>query len=206
MADGAHLLRLERAADLDHDRCGGLHLVAREQRPLRHHQMHARGLHPVERADGARELAFERAQIIDILYEARRAERVGLVEDLVADAAALGQAALGEPHAQPRHAVLRDHDDVAVVAQLVGNALALELLHDRGGVLEGEVGKQRRHLRRGHAQHEEGKKADERNGDGAHRGNARGAERPDELDETFHRADFLAERATRLARQYLPGL
>ena len=206
MADGAHLLRLERAANLEHDRGGRLDLVAREQRTLRHHQMHARGLHPVERANGACELAFERAQVVDILHEAGRAERVRFVEDLVADAAALGQAALGKPHAQPRHAVLRDHDDATVVAQLVGNALALQLLHDRGGVLEGEIGKQRRHLRRGHAQHQEGKKADERNSDGAHRGNARGAERPDELDETFHRAVSLAERATRLARQYLPGL
>ena len=107
MADGAHLLRFERAADLEHDRGGRLDLVAREQRPFRHHQMHARGLDAVERANGARELAFERAQVIDVLHEAGRAERVRLVENLVADAAALGQAALGKRHAQPRDAVLR---------------------------------------------------------------------------------------------------
>ena len=51
-------------------------------------------------------LALERAQMIDVLHEARGAERVRLVEDLVADAAALGQAALGELHAQPRDLVL----------------------------------------------------------------------------------------------------
>ena len=52
------------------------------------------------RADGAGQLALERAQMVDVLDEARGAECVGLVEDLVADAAALGQAALGELHAQ----------------------------------------------------------------------------------------------------------
>ena len=143
---------------------------------------------PVERPDGARELAFERAQVVDVLDEARRAERVRFVENLVADAAALGQAALGERHAQPRHPVLRHHDDGAVVAQLVGDALALQVLHDGGGVLEGEVGEQRRHLRRGDAQDEEGEKADQRDGDGAHRGDARCAERLDELKQTLHRA------------------
>ena len=65
----------------------------------------ARRLHPVDRPDGAGQLAFERAQVVDVLDEARGAERVRLVEDLVADAAALGQAALGELHAQPRHPV-----------------------------------------------------------------------------------------------------
>ena len=62
MADRAHLLRLERAAHAQHDRGGGLDLVAREQRPLGQHEMHARRLHPVDRLDGARELALERAQ------------------------------------------------------------------------------------------------------------------------------------------------
>ena len=96
MPDGAHLLRLERAAHLQHDRCRRVELVAREQRPLRHHQMHAGILHAVDRADGARQLALQRAQIVDVLDEARGAERVGLVENLVADAAALGQAAFGQ--------------------------------------------------------------------------------------------------------------
>ena len=47
-------------------------------------------------ADGAGEFALQRAQMIDVLDEARGAERVGVVEDVVADAAALGQAALGK--------------------------------------------------------------------------------------------------------------
>ena len=154
--------------------------------------MHAGVLDAVERADGAGELAFERAHVIDVLHEARGAERLRLVENLVADAAALGQAAFGERHAQPGDAVLRHHDDVAVVAQLVGHGLTIELLHDRGGIVVGEVGEQRRHLRRRHPQDEEGEEADQRDGDGAHGGDARRAERLDELDQTLHRASPLA--------------
>ena len=92
--------------------------------------MHACRLDAVESLDGAGKLAFKRAETIDVLNEARGAERIRLVENLVADAAALGQAAFGQRHAQPRHAVGRHHDDIAVIAQLVGDALAVELFGD----------------------------------------------------------------------------
>ena len=121
------------------------------------------------------QLAFERPQIVDVLHEARRAERIGLVENLVADAAALGHAAFGQRHAQPRDAVAGHHDDVAVIAQFVGDAFAIELLDDGGGVFQRQVGKERRHLRRGHAHHEEAEEADQGDGDGGHRRNACGA-------------------------------
>ena len=88
---------------------------------------------PVERPDGARQFAFQRAQMVDVLDEAGGAERFGLVENLVADAAALGQAALGELHAQPRHLVLGDQDDGAVVFHLEWNGLPFEILDDRVG-------------------------------------------------------------------------
>ena len=99
--------------------------------------MHARGDDAVEAADGPRQLAFERPQVIDVLDEAGRAQRVRFVENLVADAAALGQAFASQRHAQAGHPILRDHDDVAVVAQLVTDALPLELFHDGGRVLVG---------------------------------------------------------------------
>ncbi len=134
MADRADLCRLERAAHAQHDRGRRLRRFAREQRPFGQHQVHAGELHPVDGADGAGQFAFERAQVIDVLDEAGRAERVGLVEDLVADAAALRQAGFGELHAQPRHLVLRHHQHRAVVAHLEGNALAFQVLDDRGGV------------------------------------------------------------------------
>ena len=206
MADRPHLLRLERAAHLQHDRGRRLGLVAREQRPLGQHQVHARRLHPVDAADGAGELAFERAQVIDVLHEAGGAERVGLVEDLVADAAALGQAAFGELHAQPGDLVLGHQHDGAVVLELVGDGLPLEVLHDRGGVLGREVGEQRRHLRRGHAQDQEGEEADQRDRDRGHGRDPRRAQRFQELDESLHRfVPPAAAPIVRLTRQDLPG-
>ena len=149
--------------------------------------MDARALHTVDGPDGARELAFECAQMVDVLDEAGGAERVRLVEDLVADAAALGQAALGELHADAGHLVARHHHDGAVVLQLVGDALALEVLHDRSGILRRQIGEDRRHLRRGDAQDDEGEHADQCGRDRRHGSEARGAQRPDELDETLHR-------------------
>ncbi len=119
VADGPHLLRLQRAVDLEHDRRRRLDFVAREQRPLGQHQMHARGHDAVEATDGPGQLALERPQIVDILDEARGAEHVRFVENLVADAAAFGQAFAGQRHAQAGNAILRHHDDAAVVAQLV---------------------------------------------------------------------------------------
>ncbi len=116
VADGADLLRFERTAHPYHDRGRRLRGLAGEQRPFRQHQMDARGLDAVNGADGAGEFALQRAQMIDVLDEARGAKRVRLVKNLVTDAAALGQAALGELHAQPRHPVLRHHDHGAFVA------------------------------------------------------------------------------------------
>ena len=54
---------------------------------------------------------------------------------------------------------MRHQDDGAVVLDLVGDALPLEVLDDRRGVLDREVGEQRRHLRRGDAQDQEGEEA-----------------------------------------------
>jgi hypothetical protein len=187
MPDRPHLLCLERAAHAQHDRGGGFDLVAREQRAFRQHQVHTRRLHPVDRLDGARELPLERAQVIDVLDERGRPEGVGLVEDLVSDAAALGQAAFGQLHAHPGQSIARHHHDGAVVLELVRDGLALEILHDRGRVLRCEVGEHRRHLRRRDAQDDEGEDADHGRGDGAHGGQARRAQRPDKFDEPLHR-------------------
>jgi hypothetical protein len=139
-----------------------------EERPFRQHQMHARRHHAVDAPDGAGELALERAQIVDILDKARGAERVRLVENLVADAAAFGQAFAGKRHAQPRDPILGHHDGAAVVAQFVSDALPLQILHDRRRVLVGQIGEERGHLRRGDAQDEEGEKAHEGQGDCGH--------------------------------------
>ena len=161
MADGLDLLRLERAAHPHHDRGRRFGGFARKQRPLRQHQMDPGRLDAVDGADGAGEFALKRAQMIDVLDEAGGAERVGFVENLVADAAALGQAGLGEVHAQPRDLVLRHHDHGAVVAQFVRNRLAFQVLDDAGGILGAEVGKQGGHLRRSDAHDDKREEADQ---------------------------------------------
>jgi hypothetical protein len=124
--------------------------------------------------------------MIDILNEGGRAEGIGLVEDLISDAAALGQAALGELHAHPGQAVARHHHDRAVVLELVRDGLALEILHDRGGILRCQVGEHRRHLRRRDAENDEGEDPDQGSGDRAHGGKARSTQRSDKFDEPLH--------------------
>src|SRR5262249_45546767 len=126
------------------------------------------------------------AQVIDVLHKARGAKRVGLVEDLVTDAAAFGQTALCKLHAKPCHAVLGHEYDGTVVLELVRDVLALEVLHDRGGVLIGQVGEQRRQLRRGNAQHENAEERHQRNRHGAHSGKPRRAQRSQKTEECLH--------------------
>ena len=185
VADRADLLGFQRAADPDHDRGRRLRRLAREQRALGQHQVDAGGLDAVDGADGAGKLAFQRAQMIDVLDEAGGAERVRLVEHLVADPAALGQAAFGELHPKPRDLVLRHHDHAAFIAQLELDALALQVLDNAGRIFDAEVGEERRHLRRGDAHDDEGKEADERGGDRDHRPEAGGADTLQKVPKTL---------------------
>src|SRR6202035_3050413 len=142
-------------------------------------------LEAVDGADGAGKLALERTQMVDVLDEAGGAQRVRLVEDLVADAAALGQAALGELHAQPGDLVLRHHDRRTVVAQLVGYRLSFEVLDDGGGILDAEVGKQRGHLRRGDAHDDKREESDQRGCHRDHRHQPRSAQTSQEAYKTL---------------------
>src|ERR1700731_3335807 len=142
-------------------------------------------LDAVDGANGTGKLALERAQMIDVLHEARGAERVGFVENLVANPAALGQAALGELHAQPRDLVLWHHDHGAVVAQLEGNGLAFQVLDDPGGILGAEVGKERGHLRRGDAHDDKREETDQRGCHRDHRHQPRSAQAPQEAYKTL---------------------
>jgi hypothetical protein len=176
VADGANLLRFERAAHAHDDRGRGFGRLAREQRALRQYQVDPGRLNAVDGADGAGQFALQRAQMIDVLDEARGAERVGLVENLVADAAALGQAALGELHAQPRDLVLRHHDHGAIIAQLERDGLAFEVLDDPGGVLDAELGKEGGHLRCRHAHDDKREETDQRGSHRDHRHQPRSAQ------------------------------
>jgi hypothetical protein len=120
----------------------------------------ARGADAVERADGAGELAFQRAELVDVLDEARGAEAVGLVEDLVADGAAARQAFPGEGEAELQHLVLRHQDLCAVAAQFVWHAHAVELLDQLGGFLGVQPAEQQRHRRLDHPRAEIDDEAD----------------------------------------------
>jgi hypothetical protein len=59
--------------------------LAAEQLALRHHEVDPGRLHGVDGADGARELALKGTDKVDVLHEVGGAERVRLVEQLVAD-------------------------------------------------------------------------------------------------------------------------
>ncbi len=78
--------------------------------------------------------------MIDVLDKRRRAERVGLVENLVADPAAFRQARLRELHAQTGDLVLGHHDNRAVALDLIGNGLPFQVFDDRRAVVDREVG------------------------------------------------------------------
>jgi hypothetical protein len=85
--------------------------------------------------------------------------------------------------------------------------LPLELLHDGGGILIAEIGKERRHLRRREAQHDESEKSDQRYGDGRHCSDARRTERLGELKKALHRSSPPAhETLSCRTRQDLPSL
>ncbi len=139
MLDGRNLSAIERAARLEHDRGAGALGVVREKLALGHDEMDARGVDAVDRLDGAGQLAFERAQLIDVLDEGRRAERVRFVEDLVAHAR--GRKIFRcELHAELRHLIGRHQDRAAVALRFVGHVHRIELGGDRSGFARFEPG------------------------------------------------------------------
>ena len=105
--------------------------------------MHARALDAVDGLDRARQFAFQRAQLVDVLHEGGGAEGVGLVENLVADAGG-GQIVLGQLHAQLGHLVGGHQDRAAVALGFIGHVHGVELGGHGGGVARLQPGKQDR--------------------------------------------------------------
>ena len=186
VAHGADLRGVELAPELQHDRGPRRLAVALEQAALRHDEMDARALDPADRADGARQLALERAEMVDALDEARRGEGVALVEDLVADAAAGRQALTGQLHADAAEVLARDEDGLPVAAGLVADGPRVEVLHDGVRILQRQLGEQHAHRRLRHPHDHEGEEADEREGDDAHRRDPRRPEPRQEVDRPVH--------------------
>ena len=148
--------------------------------------MHPGRLHAPDGPDGARKLPFEGAQVIHALHEARGREGVALVEDLVADAPARGQALAGELHADARHVGAGGEDGLAVGAGLVADAAGVEVLHDGARVLGGKLRIEHAHGRLRHAHDHEGEEADERQRDDAHRRDPRRPEPREEVHRPVH--------------------
>ena len=163
--------------------------VAVEQPPLRDDEVDPRGLDAPDGADRPGHLALERAQVIDVLDEARRREGVALVEDLVADAAARRNALAGEVHADARELRARGQDRLAVAAGLVGDALRFEVADDGARVLEREVGVEHPHggLRDPHDH--EAEERHERERHRAHRGKPRRTKLRQEFQGCVHRPE-----------------
>ena len=195
MDDAGQLRAIERAAAAQHQHDGGtrLLLLAEEAVLVRQRQVDAGAFHGVDGADRARELALERALQVHALLRLGLAE-LGVVHQLEADDAGLGQAggrqlqahlvdlvgghqdggaALGELVGHLHRGQLRDHGAAFLVRQ-VGEQHAVVALrapqadrHDHGGQ-SGDAGAQL-HLRAGRHRHHAVEQAGgdgERNGRG----------------------------------------
>ena len=121
-------------------------LVVREGLALRQHEVHAGGTHAADGADGAHQLALQRAGLVDFLLEVGRGEAVAAIEDFVADRTAGGQSLLRQHQAGFRHLVGRHQDLVAAGCDPVGDVVAAKHVHHLGGVARVEVAVQQRHL------------------------------------------------------------
>jgi len=150
------------------------------------HEMDAHRTHTLDLTDGPRELALERAHLVDPLLEARGGEAVGAVEQLVADRPARRQAfgRKGEPH--PGDLLDGDEDPPAIALEPVGHALTLEALHHRRAVARVEVSVEERHRRLAGADGEEHDQAEEPGGDDTERRNPRRPKRAQSLQQPVH--------------------
>jgi hypothetical protein len=208
--DGADFAGGQFTANREHDGGGRIGALAAEQLALGQHQMHAGRLDAGQGRDGAGQLAFERTHVVDVLHEAGGAQRRLLVEDLVADLAALRQARTGQRHAGGGDLVARDENGVAVTAQFEGNVERLQFGHNCRRVFEAETGIERRQIRGLRPHHEVAEKAEHEQGDDRHSGQSRQAYAVDQLGKVIHAGTRLKENhadATRVmaAGQKLPS-
>ena len=140
----------------------------------------------MDRADGARQFALEGADLVDLLHEVGGAERVGAIEDLVADRAARRNAFGGQRQAQLRDLVLRHIDLRAVAAQLVGHALGIHALDDLAAVAGVEAAVEQRHAGSGQTRDDESEEGDQREGDGRQRHQPRCPKIAQRLHQSIH--------------------
>jgi len=157
----------------------------------------------VDPLQGPAELALEGAHLVDALHEARGRKALALVEDLIAERAAGGQALAGQRDACLGHRVDRHQDLRAVAAQPVGHAELVQPGRHLGCVRRVELAVQHGHFRAAEAQQQE---YDERQHGDADPANHRQADRSETaqgLDECVHAIDLsLAGRGLRAERPW----
>ena len=143
MHDAGDLVLVEDAAraQIDHHRRGGALVVAQEGGLLGHGQVHARVGHGVDRLHGARQLALERALVIDLFVELRDAELLP-VHQLEAGQPAFGQAFGGQAQPGLVHLGLWHQDRRTVCRHAIGHVLLAERGDDLAAVALVEVGEQ----------------------------------------------------------------
>ena len=114
-------------------------LLAHERRWFGERKVYARSVDRRERLDRAREFAFERALVVDLLLELGGAELLRL-HHFEADETALGQALAGEAQAHLVHLVRRNQQGPAAFGELECDVHLLQRADDRAAVAVGQVG------------------------------------------------------------------
>ena len=169
--------RLDALAVQPADACHGQHhaglrvlAIARERLAARQHEMHAHAADTLHGADGAGDLALQRAGLVDLLLELGGDEAVGTIEDLVADRAAGGQTLAGQRHACLGHLIGRYQDLAAVGGDTIGDVAAGELIDHLGGIAQVKVTIEQGHRLGAAAQCHKRQHPEHAESDGAHRG------------------------------------
>jgi hypothetical protein len=141
VADGLDLGAGQLAArHADDHRGGGIGGLGLEQFAARQGDHHPRGLDAAHGHDGARQLAFEGALLIEVLLELGLAQHRLVVEDFVADAARGHEPLARHQHAGLAHLVAADEDRRAVALGAVFDAGAVQRGGDFRGFTQVEVG------------------------------------------------------------------
>ncbi len=133
----------QRRAGPDFDQHAGFRRLLRfaEDGFFRERNVDARLFHFGNRHDGAFELSFDGAPIVDVLGEIGHAE-IGFVENLEADSSALGHTGGGQFQAQLSHFVFRHRNGGSVVGQAVFRAALFQFLNYHRRVFRRERGVQ----------------------------------------------------------------
>jgi hypothetical protein len=118
---------------------------AGERCSLWQHQVYARRAHPTYGTDGARQLALQRPRFIDPLLELGGAQRIGAVEDFVADGAAGRQPLFRQQHTGLWHLIGGYHDSGARRFKAIRDMAMVKLIDDLRRIAQIEISVEQGH-------------------------------------------------------------